>query len=448
MFQVLPYFKKMENNQDIEAHDRQYHSVGGPLNVERFEYVDVNTLMIVQAFKEKGLPVTDFNGPQQLGTDIAQSTSKDGRRWSANTAYIRPIRDRRPNLNVVPGAFVTKIVIDPISKTAIGVQYIKNDAYYTVYARKEVILSAGALNSPKILMLSGVGPAEHLQSLNIPVLANLKVGFNLQDHATTDAFIYSLSNKTSTLIDGQTLISEVYNYQQQCCKKHGSLSSTTTLNAIAFIKTHFAYDDAPDIQFHFDGRNVQEFYSDPTTYLSSFVLPISYYDGIAARPLLLTPKSRGYILLNHTDPLFGQPLIYSNFFTVKEDLDTLVASLQYAVSLEETEAFRASGARVLRVPVEACTGFPWGTYDYFACLFTSYTSTIYHPVGTCKMGPKWDHEAVVDPKLKVYGIKKLRVIDASIMPKIVRGNTNAPTLMIAEKASDLIKEEWLPYFKK
>lgn len=437
----------MEDNQDIEAHDKHYHSIGGPLNVERFQHVDVNTMMLLQAFKEKGLPVTDFNGPQQIGTDVAQSTSKDGKRWSSNVAYIRPIIDKRPNLNVVTGAFVTKIIIDPVSKTAVGVRYIKNYAYYTVYARKEVILSAGALNSPKILMLSGVGPAEHLQSLNIPVLADLRVGNNLQDHVTTDALIYSLSNKTSTMVDRQTLMAEVYNYHQQCCRKHGPLASTSTLSAIAFIKTGLTYSDVPDIQFHFDGRNVQEFYSDPTTYLASNIFPLSFYDGIAARPLLLTPKSRGYILLNHTDPLFGQPLIYSRFFTVKEDLDTLIAGMRYAVSLEETEAFRASGASVVKVPVEACIGFPWGTYDYFACLLTAYTATIFHPVGTCKMGPKWDHEAVVDPRLKVYGIKKLRVIDASIMPNIVRGNTNVPTLMIAEKTSDLIKEEWLSYYK-
>lgn len=437
----------MENNQDIEAHDKYYHSTGGPLNVERFEYVDVNTMMLLQAFKEKGLPVTDFNGPQQIGTDIAQSTSKDGTRWSANVAYIRPIRDKRPNLNIVTDAFVTKIIIDPISKTAVGVQYIKNGVYFTAYAKKEVILSAGALNSPKILMLSGVGPAEHLQSLNIPVFANLRVGFNLQDHVTTDALIYSLSNKTSTMVDQETLMAEVYDYHRQCCKKHGPLATTSTLNAVAFIKTPFAHDDAPDIQFHYDARNVQEFYSDPTTTVASNIFPLSFYDGLAARPLLLTPKSRGYVLLNHTDPVFGQPLIYSRFFTVKEDLDTLIAGIKYAVSLEETEAFRAFGARVVKVPVEGCIGFPWGTYDYFSCLLTSYTSTIYHPVGTCKMGPKWDHEAVVDPRLKVYGIKKLRVIDASIMPKIVRGNTNVPTLMIAEKASDFIKEEWLPYYK-
>ncbi|XP_049880997.1 glucose dehydrogenase [FAD, quinone]-like isoform X1 [Pectinophora gossypiella] len=442
---VLPYFKKAENNRDVEAHDKYHHAVGGPLNVERFSYVDVNTMMLVQSFKERGLPVTDFNGHHQIGTDIGQSTSKDGRRWSANVAYIRPIRGKRPNLHIMPDTFVTKVLIDPHTKTAIGVNYVRNGAFYSVYARKEVILSSGSINSPKILMLSGIGPKEHLLDLNIPVHADLRVGYNLQDHVTTDALIMGLSNKTSTLVDGQELMDEVYEYYSQHPKKHSPLATTATLNAIAFIKTGFKNRDVPDIQFHFDGRNVQEFYSDPTTYMAANMFPLSFYDGIAARPLLLTPKSRGFILLNSTDPVFGPPLIYPRFFTVKKDMDTLIEGIRFAVSLEETEAFRRSGASYVRVPVQGCVEYPWGTYEYFACLLTHYTSTIYHPVGTCKMGPKWDHEAVVDPRLRVYGIKKLRVIDSSIMPLIVRGNTNAPTIMIGEKGSDMIKEEWLTF---
>ncbi|KAJ2944841.1 hypothetical protein O0L34_g1735 [Tuta absoluta] len=446
--EVLPYFLKSENNRDVEAHNKYYHAVGGPLNVERYSYVDINTMMLVQAFKEKGLPVTDFNGERQIGTDISQSTSKDGRRWSTNVAYIRPIRGKRANLHVLTEAFATKIMIDPVTKTAIGVQYYKNGAYYSVYARKEVILSSGSLNSPKLLMLSGIGPKEHLLSLDLPVHADLRVGYNLQDHVTTDALIIALSNKTSTQVSGHQLFDEVYDYHTQHHKKTGPLATTATLNAVAFIKTKFGFDDIPDIQYHFDGRNAHEFYSDPTNYMASNVFPLAFYNALSARPLLLRPKSRGFVLLNQTDPVFGQPLIYPRFFTVKEDLDTLVAGMRFAVSMEETEAFRRSGAHYVKVPVEACVDYLWGSYEYFACLAMSYTSTIFHPVGTCKMGPKWDHDAVVDPRLKVYGIKKLRVIDSSIMPEIVRGNTNAPTIMIAEKGSDMIKEEWLSGFAK
>ncbi|XP_045454934.1 glucose dehydrogenase [FAD, quinone]-like [Melitaea cinxia] len=441
--EVLPYFKKSENNRDIESHDKYYHSVGGPLNVERFSYVDDATMMLVEAFKEKGVPIKDLTKEDNIGTDIGLSTSKDGRRVSANVAFIKPIRNVRPNLHIIVDTFVTKVIIDPITKIAQGVTYIKDGLEHYVYAKKEVILSSGSINSPKILMLSGIGPKYHLESLNIPILADLNVGHNLQDHATTEALIISLSNKTSTLVNEEQLSSEVYGYKQQYPKKNGPLATTSTLNGIAFVRTKYEFDNVPDIQFHFDGRNVEEFYSDPATYLATNVLPLSFYNGLAARPLLLVPKSRGLILLNHTDPVFGPPLIYPRFFTVPGDLDVLIEGLRYAVSLEETEAFKRSGASYVKIPVEGCTEYIWGTFDYFACLLIEYTATIYHPVGTCKMGPKWDKDAVVDPMLRVYGIKKLRVIDSSIMPVIVRGNTNAPTIMIAEKASDIIKQHWL-----
>ncbi|XP_032522078.2 glucose dehydrogenase [FAD, quinone]-like [Danaus plexippus] len=441
--ELLPYFRKSENNRDVESYDNFLHGVGGPITVERFPYVDINTAKLVAAFQDKGLPLIDLTSENNLGTNIGLSTSRDGRRMSINVAYIKPIRDVRPNIDIVVNAFATTLIIDPQTKMVLGVTYIKNGVTYNVFAKKEVIVSAGTINSPKLLMLSGIGPKEHLQSLNIPIISELAVGQNLQDHTTTDGLTIALSNKTSTLVSTETLLNEVQNYHQQEPKKDGPLATTNTLNAIAFIKTKYATVNAPDIQFHFDGRNVEDFYADPQTYLETNIWPLAFYNGLSARPLLLTPKSRGVILLNHTDPIFGPPLIYPRFFTVKEDLDALIEGLRFAVSLEETETFKSIGAHFVRVPVKNCENHIWGSYNYFACLLIEYTSTIYHPVGTCKMGPAWDKDAVVDSRLRVYGVKRLRVIDASIMPEIVRGNTNIPTVTIAERASDMIKEEYL-----
>lgn len=402
--------------------------------------------MLANAFSETGLPLIDVNGEDQIGAMIVQATAKDGIRMSTNAAFIRPIRDKRSNLHIRTNAQVTKVLIHSTKKIAYGVRYFQNGKWYRVHARKEVILSAGSLNSPKILMLSGVGPRRQLRALGIKVIQNLKVGFNLHDHATTNAMLMSLTNKTSTLISARKIIKEVKRYYSSK-NKDGPLSATGPLYVTAFVRTPFADEDetVPDIQFHFDGRNLNEFYSDPTTYLATSILPFAYYDSINVRPILMVPKSRGFLTLNKTHPVIGQPLIYPRFFTDQRDVDTLVAALEMVVELEKTKAFKDNGVEFVKCPVAACDNFQWGTKEYFTCLLTRYTGTIFHPTGTCKMGPQSDKSAVVNPRLKVYGIRHLRVADASIMPDIVRGNTMAPVIMIGEKVSDMIKEDWEHY---
>lgn len=414
------------------------------MTVERFSYADKNIIMLLNAFRETGLKLVDFNADSQIGTMTTQTTSRDGKRVSTNEAFIKPIRLKRSNLTIKTSCEVTQVLINTDTKEAYGVKYVQNGKWHVALVRKEVILSAGALNSPKLLMLSGVGPKDQLQELGIPVLKDLRVGYNLQDHVTTNAMIMKLSNKTTTLINGQQMLHEINAFHKNR-NKYNPLAATGPLHISAFIRTQYADDDetVPDIQFHFDGRNVNDFYKDPTTYLEANVMPLSYYDGLNVRPILLLPKSKGYLSLNKTNPVFGQPLIYPRFFTHKHDLNTLVAALKFAAGLEYTKSFQENDVEFVKAPVEACSRYRWGTDEYFTCLLTHYTGTIYHSSGTCKMGPKWDEDAVVDPRLKVYGVKRLRVADASIMPNIVRGNTNAPVIMIGEKASDLIKEDWL-----
>jgi Choline dehydrogenase and related flavoproteins len=263
-----------------------------------------------------------MNADSQLGVMLYQHTSRHGKRLSTNGAFIRPIRRKRKNLTIRTQAHVTRVLIDPGTKHAFGVEYIRDgDARTTtVRARKEVILSAGAINSPKVLMLSGVGPKEHLDYFGIHVIQNLRVGENLQDHVTIRGVIISL-NKTATTASDEKRMEDLEKYRHT---KKGPLSSTGPLQVGVFTETEYSEEkDAPDLQYSFDSVSVKDYITNPT--LEPNVQPLSYYDGINLRPIVLQPRSRGRILLNTTDPIWGTPRIYPNYFGDYQDLETLVA---------------------------------------------------------------------------------------------------------------------------
>lgn len=435
----MPFFKKDEHNLNLEALDRKYHGVDGEQYVARYPYIDEPSIMLTEAFHEGGLPLRDFNGAEQVGTMQAQSVVKDGVRVSSNNAFIQPIRYKRKNLTVRPNSEVTKILINE-HKRAYGVVYIRNGKVRTAYAKKEVIVSGGTINSPKLLMLSGIGPKKHLEDLHIHVVKDLAVGENLHDHVTFAGYIIALPNKTNTLISQEGIIDSLYEYSQQKYKTN-PISGNGAVNSISFIKTEPDLI-APDIQIQFDVANWEEFIEQPYLVSSVPIFPTAYYNGVLPRPSNLVPKSRGRILLNATDPN-GYPLIYANYFGDSRDFLPLIRASRFLLSLENTKAFRSTGAYFVKKPLKACEQYHWGTDEYTVCLAKSYTSSPYHPVGTCKMGPKSDKKAVVDPRLKVYGVDGLRVIDASIMPVVMRGNTNAPSIMIGSRGSAFILEDWL-----
>ncbi|CAG9792533.1 unnamed protein product [Diatraea saccharalis] len=436
---VLPFFKKSEHNLNYEALNRKYHGVNGEQYVSRYPYIDDPSLMMTDAYNEAGLPLVDYNGAQQLGTMQAQSIVKDGERISTNNAFIQSIRYKRDNLIVKPNAEVIKILIND-HKQAYGVIYVKNGKKISALAKKEVIVSGGTINSPKLLMLSGIGPKEHLRDLHIDLVQDLAVGENLQDHPTFNGYVIALPNKTATSASQTEILDQVDSFKYSDIK-NGPLSGNGAVNSISFIKSD-PYLPAPDIQFQADVTNWEEYIKEPTVVDSITIFPTSFYNAILPRTMNLVPKSRGKILLNSTNP-YGSPLIYANYFGDSRDFIPIVRGVRFLLSLENTNAFKSRGAYFIRTPLEACKHLEWGTDDYTLCLAQSYTSSSYHPVGTCKMGPKSDRNAVVDPRLRVYGIHALRVIDASIMPVVPRGNTNAPSIMVGERGVAFVLEDWL-----
>ncbi|XP_052743180.1 glucose dehydrogenase [FAD, quinone]-like [Bicyclus anynana] len=432
---VLPFFLKSERNMNKDAVDSDYHGAKGEQPVGWFPYVDDPANMLVEAYNERGIPFRDYNGAEQVSTMQLQAFQVDGERVSANKAFISPIRHKRTNLFIKSEAEVTKILIDK-NDNAYGVEYVKGGVTYKAHATKEVIVSAGTINSAKLLMLSGIGPREHLESLNIPVIQDLAVGENLHDHVSFDGMVLALLNDTA--IPKHEIINSVKEFHKMKIKK-GPLTGLGPIMASVFLKTE-PYLTSPDLQNQASPiRDLKQLLKNglPT----DLYWPAAYYEGVTPRTMNLVPKSRGKLLLNEDDP-HGPPRLHVNYLGDDRDLIPLMKGARFLLSLENTEAFKARGAYYVREQMPHCKQHEWGTDEYFLCLIKQYTSTTHHQVGTCKMGPKWDKKAVLDNKLRVYGIKWLRVIDASMMPVVIRGNTCAPAMMIAERGIDFVIKEW------
>lgn len=392
----------------------------------------------MDALQQLGYKEKDLNAAEQIGVIETQGTQKDGVRQSTNTAFIRPIRNKRSNLIIKTEAHVKRIIIDPQNRKAIGVEYFSDlkKPSQVVYAKKEIILSAGVLNSPKILMLSGIGPAEDLKKWNINIIYDSPVGQNFHDHVSSDV-VFSLSEKTSTASNFTQEVEDLHNYIEN---HKGPLSSFGPIPPVAFIRTkHEINEGTPDIHLRASPIFLNDYLIGSN--IPSYQ-PYSYYDAISIITNVLAPKSRGIFKLNDTDPVWGTPLIYPGYFSDESDLNTLVEGLKTAMKLGDSKAFKANGYKLVDFQWPSCKQFEFGSEEYWKCYAVEYTRPSLHPVGTCKMGPKNDPKAVVDSRLRVYGVHALRIVDASIMPVVPRGNTNAPTIMIAEKASDMIKEDW------
>ncbi|EFX84143.1 hypothetical protein DAPPUDRAFT_100066 [Daphnia pulex] len=447
---VLPYFIKSEDNRNpYIAANTKYHGTGGYLTVQEPAYTTPLATTFVEAGVELGYENNDGNAAQQTGFMLVQATNRRGHRCSTAKAFLRPIR-HRPNLFVSMHSRVLKIVIDSTTKQATAVRFEKNGKVYEVKATKEIILSAGSVNSPQILMLSGVGRADHLNSLGIPVLSDLKVGDNLQDHIALGGMVFTVNKPFGSLEGRYVTLATFFNYT---INSAGPMASLGGCEGLAWVKTKYADQtiDFPDIEFHFvsgtpasdSGYTIHYNQGVTESIWESYYKPVVNTDMWQVIPMLLRPKSTGTIRLASTDP-YTAPLIDPQYFTDTngEDLKVLIEGTKIGLALSKTEAFQKLGTKFYDKIFPGCEGYtPW-TDAYWGCFIRHYSTTIYHPAGTCKMGKAGDPTAVVDARLKVYGIKGLRVIDCSIMPNVVSGNTNAPTIMIGERGSDLIKEDW------
>ncbi len=413
---VLPYFKKSEHNEDIT---NNYHGKDGLLNVTHAKYFQSPYAQaFVDACSEVGIPKnTDYNGEKQEGAGFFQFSIKDGRRHSAATAFLKPAL-ARPNLTVITNARVQKILIE--KDRATGVEYLtgKNTTQKAM-ASKEVILSAGSFQSPQILMLSGIGDADELKKQHIPLKKELVgVGKNLQDHLFF--FVSSLSQQQQGFNHHLKPLNQVTDLIQYLFTHKGALTCSP-LEAVAF----FAVNNAQNVnlQFHFTPIHIGSDYKSDVYNTKTY--PTA--DGYTILPTLLKPKSSGYVGLHSANPL-DNPLIQPNFLSAEEDLHTLVLGTKKALEVMQANAFSAY-RKSLIAPLDT-------TEAGIIAHIKKSVETVYHPVGTCKMGT--DEMSVVNNQLQVRGIAGLRVIDASIMPKIVSGNTNATTIMIAEKGAEMI----------
>lgn len=406
--EVLPYFKKSENQQVFKDN---FHGEGGLLHVRNQVMPNPLTYLLVEAAKSLGYSANpDFNGAEQEGFGMFQTTIDErGRRHSTAKAFLAPAL-KRPNLKVMTKSLVRKILFE--GKKAVGVEFEQGGQIKTEKANGEVLLCAGAFQSPQLLMLSGVGRGQDLQQFNIPVVHDLQgVGQNLKDHVITS--IAMTCNQKITLDTQDTLL----NFFKFLLNGKSPFASNIAEGG-GFIRTK-PHLTAPDIQYHFGAG-----------YFVNHGFNKIKGNGFSIGPTLLQPESTGEVRLASPNP-HDAPLINPQYLSKEEDLRTMIDGFHIGYQILTAKSFQPFIKQVY-LPTKELQN----EQEVIEHIKT-YLQTLYHPTSTCRMGN--DAKAVVNDKLQVHGLENIRVVDASVMPTIVRGNTNAPTIMIAEKAADLIK---------
>lgn len=455
---VFPYFLKSEDFRG-DRFDPTLHARGGPLTVSPLESVDPAFRVIVQAERLMNLSaVDDLNrvAPPVIGYGKLDGTVRQGLRCSTLKAFLVPAANRS-NLFVAKNVRVTKVLFDRRNR-AVGVAFLVPPASSCtasttvkhVYCTHEVILSAGVIMSPQILMVSGVGPAKHLRQHGIDVVADLHVGYNYQDHISFAGLVFSdrKNRPKSQIADESTEL--IRNTVKLLTGGIGTLGLT---NLVTFINTRKG-SPYPDVQMvnirlpynttrkTMNGKSRMSNlfgYSDRVARLYDELNQLS--DTILMIPINVNGRSTGRVKLRSSDP-GTYPKIHANQLSYADEVETLLRGIEFVVELSKTEPVVSAGLVLEQVRYPNCVDYAWGTRGYWICAIQNVAASFYHPVGTCKMGPVDDYRTVVDVELRVKGVGGLRVIDSSIMPKVVSVNTNAATIMIAEKGSDIIKKNY------
>jgi choline dehydrogenase len=414
---VLPYFRRAENN---ERGENEFHGAGGPLNVSDSRFKSEIVDAVIEAAVQAGVPRNpDFNGAAQEGVGYYQATVGNGRRWSAAVAYLKPARDRK-NLVVTPNAHATRILVE--NGRAVGVQYRTPKGLETARCRGEIVVSGGVYGSPQLLLLSGIGPGAHLREMGIDVVRDLPpVGANLHDHF--NSYVAWRTTTTGTLNDlALSPVKKVMAGIKYAFGRQGPLAGISTLAGI-LIRSDQRFD-RPDLQLNIFLWSIEK--------RDSTGIYAHKWPGISISPVHLRPEGRGRVSLKSPDPL-APPKIEFKFLETAYDIDAMLHGLRMARKVAAQPALKRFIAEEVQ-PGPAVASDEAMIED----LRNRGVSNL-HPVGTCRMGNGAD--AVVDARLRVSGIKGLRVADASIMPQVVGGNTNAPSIMIGEKCAAMVLED-------
>lgn len=408
---------------------------GGPVNIDYFPHKPPFVDDLLSAADELGYKTSNLYGTSQTGFMVAPMMIDNGQRGTTSKYYLRPIA-HRSNLKVLINARVTKLFSRKWDKKMQGIELIdKFGIKKRIKADKEIILTAGAIGSPQILLASGIGPENDLKRLGIPLHHPLPVGQNLHNHVSIGIKM-SINNVKYDDINIEAINEYLKN-------QSGPLSSTGLTQVTAFLESSRATQGIPDIQVFFDGfsSNCGELIDSNKCRKGKFSSPCSMRREIVARPTTVIVKTRGYLTLRSNNPL-DPPLIYPNYLTHGDDMTILVDGIKKIIKLTETRAMKKWDLKLNETPIPACSRYYFGTDAYWECFIRRQTGPENHQSGTCKMGPIYNSDSVVDSQLRLHGISNVRVADASIFPDVPNSNPCAAIIMVAEKVSDHIINTW------